>query len=206
GDAHGGGSDDELDARELYALLEDEIVPAFYDRDAEGLPRRWISRVRASMAGLAPRFSSARMLQEYVEKIYVPAASSLRRRSDRAAGVAARLEQWSRHLSRHWAGIRFGVPVVDARPGRLTVSVAVHLGQIEPDSVRVELYADPRGSEEPFTMPMAPADAIPGEPNAAVYRLTVETDRPSADFTPRVVPHHPDARVPIELPLIAWLR
>lgn len=207
GDARGAeAAGDDGDAHQLYALLEDEIVPAFYDRDAEGLPRRWIARVRASMARLAPRFSSARMLQEYVEKIYVPAASLLRRRSDRAAGVAARLEQWSRHLSRHWAGIRFGEPFADAGPGRLTVSVAVHLGQIEPESVRVELYADPRGSEEPFAMPMAPVEAIPGEPNAAVYRLTVETGRPASDFTPRVVPQHPDACVPLELPLIAWLR
>ncbi len=55
-------------------------------------------------------------------------------------------------------------------------------------------------------MPMAPVEAIPGEPNAAVYRLTVETGRPASDFTPRVVPQHPDACVPLELPLIAWLR
>jgi starch phosphorylase len=59
---------DAREAAQLYSLLEDEIVPAFYDRDAKGLPARSIARMRSSMATLAPRFSSVRMLQEYVER------------------------------------------------------------------------------------------------------------------------------------------
>ncbi len=100
--------EDGQEAAQLYSLLEEEIAPAFYERDAEGLPRRWITRMRSSMAALAPRFSSVRMLQEYIEKAYVPGAVSYRRRAADAGAVARTLEQWSRRLEQHWSGIRFG--------------------------------------------------------------------------------------------------
>ena len=63
---------DARDAATLYRLLEQEVVPAFYDRDAEGLPRSWLARIRASMRTLAPAFCAGRMLDDYVERIYAP--------------------------------------------------------------------------------------------------------------------------------------
>ena len=197
-------SDDAEQAARLYPLLEEQVVPAFYERDAEGLPRRWMSRMRASMASLAPRFSSVRMLQEYVERAYVPCASSLRRRTARGSRVARDLERWERHLEQHWADIRFGVVTDSVAAGELTVSAPVFLGRIEADSVRVELYADPAGSDAPSVSPMTPVEPVPDVPNAAVYRATIGTTRPPSHFTVRVVPYHPEARLPIEVPLIAW--
>jgi starch phosphorylase len=198
--------DDSQEAAQLYSLLEEEIVPAFYERDAEGLPRRWIARMRASMASLAPRFSSVRMLQEYIEKAYVPAATSCRRRAAEAAAVARTLEQWSRHLTMHWNDIRFGEITETAGNGRFTASVPVFLGEIVPEAVRVELYANPENANAAFVQLMTPAEPIAGLANAFIYRTTLETARPAGSFTPRVVPFHPDARIPIELPLIAWQR
>ena len=66
---------DARDAGTLYRLLEQEVVPAFYDRDAEGLPRAWLARVRASLRTLAPALAAGRMLQDYVERIYAPTRS-----------------------------------------------------------------------------------------------------------------------------------
>lgn len=198
--------DDAQEAAQLYSLLEDEIVPAFYERDAEGLPRGWIARMRSSMASLAPRFSSVRMLQEYIEQAYVPGAASYRRRTVEDAAAARTLEQWSRHLEQHWGGIRFGEVTEAGRSGRLSVSVPVMLGAIRPDDVRVELYANPENTHEAVVQRMTPVEAIAGLPNAFIYGVTVETARPAWHFTPRVVPFHPDARIPIELPLIAWQR
>ncbi len=109
--------DDALEAAQLYALLEDEIVPAFYDRDGAGLPRRWIARMRSSMASLAPRFSSVRMLQEYIEWAYLPAAAAYRRRAAQGAAGARALERWARHLEQHWGGIRFGEVTEAGRGG-----------------------------------------------------------------------------------------
>jgi starch phosphorylase len=206
GDRSETAGNDAREAAALYAMLEDEVVPAFYERDAEGYPRRWLARMRASMARLAPRFSSARMLQEYVEQTYVPAASSLRRRVDPASGVSRELAQWSQNLERHWPDIRFGEVTEHVGAGQLTLSVPVYLGQITHDSVRVQLYASPAGAGAPVVQAMAPVATIPGAPNAAVYRATLDTARPPGDYTPRVVPYHRDAHIPIELPLIAWQR
>jgi starch phosphorylase len=71
--ASGEGEDrDEADAQEIYRLLESEVAPAYYDRDADGLPRRWLTLMRRSIRTIAPRFSARRMLKEYVEKLYRP--------------------------------------------------------------------------------------------------------------------------------------
>ena len=64
---------DAADAAALYTLLEDQIVPAFYDRDAAGVPRRWLAIVKESIRSVAPRFSARRMVKEYVERMYAPA-------------------------------------------------------------------------------------------------------------------------------------
>jgi starch phosphorylase len=206
GDLLDGPDDDAEDAAHLYSLLEREVVPAFYERDAEGFPRRWIARMRASMACLTPRFSSVRMLQDYLEQAYLPAASSFRRRASPENAVSLSLESWSRHLAQHWPDIRFGEQAVHRNGSQLTVSVPVYLGEIDRDSVRVELYADPDGAAEPLVHQMAPVEPIPNAPNASIYRATIDTARPPGHVTARVVPHHPDARVPIECPLIAWQR
>lgn len=198
--------DDEQEAAQLYSLLEEEIVPAFYERDAEGLPRRWIARMRASMAALAPRFSSVRMLQEYVETAYMPSATSYRRRTAEAAVVAQTIERWARHLEQHWTDIRFGEITETEDSGRFILSVPVFLGKITPDEVHVELYADPENANTVFVQQMNPIEPMAGHVNAFIYSTTVETVRPAWNFTPRVVPFHPDARIPIELPLIAWQR
>ena len=68
------GAQDWADAMDLYRILEDEVVPAYYDRDADGLPQAWIQRMRRSIATTLWRFSTTRMLQEYTERLYLPAA------------------------------------------------------------------------------------------------------------------------------------
>jgi starch phosphorylase len=205
GDAFEHHGDDAHDALQLYTLLEEQVVPAFYERDAEGLPGRWIALMRSSMASLAPRFSSVRMLQEYIERAYVPAASSYRRRIAHRNAVTSALDKWSRQLQKHWSAIRFGEVTSTPTEEHLSVSVSVYLGEIPPDAVRVELYAEPQGTEQPLIQQMVQAESAADGADAFVYRATISTVRPSWHFTPRVVPFHPEARVPIELPLIAWL-
>lgn len=86
------------------------------------------------------------------------------------------------------------------------MSVPVYLGEIAADTVRVELCADADERNEAVTEEMTRSEPIPDITNAAVYRAALETPRPAWHFTPRVVPFHPDARVPIELRLVAWQR
>ncbi len=202
----GEASDDAAEAERLYAVLEQQVVPEFYERDASGYPRRWLARMRASMASLAPRFSSVRMLQEYVEQAYLPGAAALRQRASLDNGLARELVAWERHLRQHWHGIRFGQSETGVSEGVTTVAVPVDLGEIRPAAVRVELYAEARGEQPALVLPMAPATQLPTSPNAFVYQAALDGSREASAFTARVVPWHPDARVPLELPLIAWQR
>jgi glycogen phosphorylase len=76
---------DEADAEALYALLETQVLPAYYERDADGLPQRWIAMMRESIAELGPRFGTARMAAEYVERLYLPAHEGATRTASRVA-------------------------------------------------------------------------------------------------------------------------
>ena len=195
---------DGYEAEELYRLLEQEVLPAFYGRDADGIPRRWVARMRASMARLAPRFSSNRMVQEYVQDIYVPAAEAYRRRVADEGKGARELREWEGNLVRHWSGIRLGDLEAWNEPGGWSFMVALYLGEIQPEAVQVEVYADPVDGQPPVREVMERGAAISGAVNGFVYRCRIASTRPVAHFTPRVVPYHPQARVPVELNLVLW--
>jgi starch phosphorylase len=188
----------------LYLL--DSNDPQFYTRDAQGIPRAWVARMRATMAQLAPWFSSNRMMREYVERLYLPAAVAFRRRSDQGALLAQELRAWQARVASHWSDIRFGNLEVQDDGSRMSFSVQVYLGEVEPQWVQVELYAEPAGDGAPIRQAMDSGDEIPGAINGYVYRATVPTSCPPADFTPRVIPAHPAAGVPLEEHHILWYR
>jgi starch phosphorylase len=76
---------DEADAEALYAVLQEQVLPAYYERDEAGLPQRWIALMRESIAELGPRFGTARMATEYVERLYLPAHEGVARPASRVA-------------------------------------------------------------------------------------------------------------------------
>jgi glycogen phosphorylase len=197
---------DATDAGALYKLLEREIVPEFYCRDAAGIPTRWLERVRTSMAELAPRFSANRMVREYVRDVYIPAAELVHARERDGGRVGKELCAWYTRITRDWRALHFGDMTVAAADGDRTVSVPVYLGALDPSDVAVELYAD-AGAEAPAEcLPMADVGALPGSANGRFYRAQVVGDRPLSDYTPRVIPAHPGVRVPIEASPIIWYR
>jgi starch phosphorylase len=208
GDAHEHPSPvgDAAEAEQLYRLLEDEIVPAFFARDAQGMPRAWVARIRASMSVLAPEFSSNRMMRDYVERCYLPAAAAFRRRSARRAKLARDLERWWGSIESHWKEVRFGTVMATQQGDRWHFTAEVHLGSLPAATVRVELYADAVNGSSAVCEPMQPDAGAPDPAGVSIYRASVLSARPSCHFTPRIVPHHPEARVPIEAPLIAWGR
>jgi starch phosphorylase len=209
GDGREHGDDpawDAAEARELYALLEREVVPAFYDRDARGIPRAWIARVRESMARLTPRFSANRVVREYTEEHYLPAAARYRARAAEKGAGGAGVRAWQRHLARHWYEARFGALRVETRGDRHRFAAELQLGALDPDAVRVELYADPPDGSEPFRQAMARERELAGPGSGWLYVGQAPASRPASDYTPRLVPHHPLAQVPLEAPWILWQR
>jgi starch phosphorylase len=205
GDVHG-PEYDARDAEALYRLLEDNVIPEFYDRDSSGLPRRWLEKLRRSMARLAPQFSSTRMVQDYVDRFYIRAAEIHRERQSDRAQVARDLRSWERGLKRNWSQLHFGPLRIGEDRDGWNVSIAVYLGDIDPDGIQVGLYADGADGLAAEFVPMTRGDAIPGTKNGYVYNGKVGEGRPVEDYTARATPRHESAILPAELPLIAWQR
>ncbi|HEY3776785.1 MAG TPA: alpha-glucan family phosphorylase [Rhizomicrobium sp.] len=208
GDERGGEAAvvDARDAASLFDTLENSIIPEFYDRDADGLPRAWLARIRHSMAGLTPAFASTRMMRDYVEQAYLPLADAFRVRTGQGAALARGLHEWAETLRSRWPSLHLGQPSIGEADGRLRFSVPAFLGEVPPDFVRVELFADEEAGKPAEVIALHREQAIPGAANGYVYAGEVEGPRPANDYTLRLVPHHDDAFVPAELPLITWQR
>ena len=209
GDGHEHGDDPAWDAAEadaLYALLEREVVPAFYARDARGIPPAWIAKMRASMARLTPQFSTNRVVREYTDTYYVPAATSYRARSADKALLGTQLVSWMRDLAQYWAEARFGAVLAATENGQHHIAVEVYLGRLDPETVRVELYAEGANGEEPEHHAMARGRKLDGPGNGYQYDVSVPAGRATGDYTPRLLPYHPAAVVPLEAREILWRR
>jgi starch phosphorylase len=207
GDGREHGDDpawDAVDAESLYAVLEKEVIPEFYARDEHGIPRAWVARMRESMARLTPTFSSNRAVRQYTEEHYLSAAAAFHQRADNRGSMGADLVAWQAELAKHWAALRFGPATVERESERYLFHVQVFLDDIDPDAVRVELYAEPQKDGEPVTHAMNRGERLVGASSAFTYSASVPTGRPIADYTPRLVPQHVGALVPLEAPFILW--
>ncbi len=205
GQVHGEPGWDALEAGQLYHLLEREIVPDFYERNGQGIPEAWVARMRASMARLTPRFSSNRMLRQYVQEIYTSLARSFRRRSGNGARLAESIHAWQSAIREHWVGLRLEGFTATRQGAEWRFEVLVHFGGLDPSCAAIEIYADPAGDGDPVRFPMVRGEAAGGAANSFVYRCQVRSDRPAAHFTPRAVPAHEGAAVPMEDAHIRWL-
>jgi starch phosphorylase len=197
---------DAAEADALYTLLERDVVREFYDRDAQGIPRAWVARVRESMSRLTPRFSANRVVREYTEEHYLPASLAYAARAAEKGALGASVRAWQRHLEQHWHEARFGPVAVETRGGQHHFAVAVYLGDLAPDAVRVELYASPLDDEVPVHHALSRFRELEGSGHGCEYVGNAPASRPASDYTARLVPHHPAARVPLEAPWILWQR
>ncbi|HEY4013860.1 MAG TPA: alpha-glucan family phosphorylase [Polyangiaceae bacterium] len=201
----GDGHDDGADAVSLYECLEHEVVPAFYERSPQGLPTAWITKMRASMAGLTPDYSANRAVREYCERYYLEAADLFSRRSANGAAGAEALVGFRRDLELHWHELRFGEVHVATEGGRHRFSAALYVGELDPDGLSVELYADPSGTEGASRISMTRRTSLIGA-RGFTYEGDVPDRRPAAHYTPRVVPARGRSLGNLELPFILWAR
>lgn len=195
----------DLEAAQLYDLLESQVIPEFYSRDADNVPHAWIARVRESMATLTPVYSANRSVREYLQADYLPAASSYRKRALNAGALGAEISAWRWRLARDFKTLRFGAMTTDTREGRHHFAVQVDLGTLAP-AVRVELYADPSDRAPAFRQPMGRIEGGSTASGMDLYGASVPASRAAGDYTARIVPAHPDASVPLEAPYILWQR
>jgi starch phosphorylase len=209
GDGHEHGDDPEWDAMEaeaLYDLLENEVIPEFYARDAQGIPRSWVARMRESMARLTAYFSSNRAVREYTEQHYLPAAAAYRLRAADRGATAAQIVAWRQALAQQWNGLRFGEVKVETANGRHLFEVQVYLDDLDPDAVSIDLYADSMGNDPPEPIITERLRKLVGSTSGYVYGACVPADRPATDFTARIVPARAGVSIPLEETHILWQR
>jgi starch phosphorylase len=204
---------DEVEAQALYEVLERDVIPTFYERGRDRLPRRWIARMKASIGRLCHYFNSHRMVREYMEAFYLIGHNRFLRLAEDGAARARLLAAWLDRIQRNWAAVRVESVTAES-PGTVSVGkrfraeARVHLGELTPEDVTVELCLGPLDSAGEITHPVATQMEAAGrdEQGRILYVAESVTCHRSGlhGFTVRVLPFHPDLSVAFLPGLITW--
>jgi starch phosphorylase len=209
GDGREHGDDPAWDAAEaeaLYDLLEREVIPEFYARNGKGIPTAWVARMRESMARLTPRFSANRAVCEYTEQHYLPAAATYRERAADKGAVGKNIVNWEHALKEKWGTLRFGDVKVQTNAAQHIFEAEVYLNDLDPNVVRVELYANGINGSSPVREEMTRVRQLAGADSGHAYVAQVPATRPVTDYTARIIPHCAGVAVPLEVDPILWQR
>ncbi|GAA3816695.1 glycosyltransferase family 1 protein [Streptomyces phyllanthi] len=201
---------DDLEASALYDLLEQRVAPRFYERGQGGLPDRWIEMVRQTLTHLGPKVLAGRMVREYVERLYAPAARSHR---ELTLDAARELAEWKARVRSAWHRVTVdhvetSASTATAELGTtLALRVRVGLGQLAPDDVEVQAVSGRVDSEDRLTdatgVPLKPTGGPDGE-GRWVYEGPLSLDRTGPfGYTVRILPAHRLLASPAELGLVA---
>ncbi len=203
---------DKAEANALYDLLERQIVPQFYQRGPDGLPRDWIARMKCCVRKLAPAFNTNRMVREYTERFYVPASVRGRRLGSDNLAASVSLARAKAGLRHKWAGVR----VLDVRASgtghfkvgqTVEVEATVDLPNVRPAEVAVQLYCGPTtaagGIEDPQVLAMEPVREAGPDRHVFVATITCRASGRQG-YAVRVLPGLSDLASPFEPGLIVW--
>ncbi len=195
---------DAIEAEQLYNILENQVVPEFYNRNDKGIPVTWISRMRKSMAQLTPRFSADRTVREYTEQHYLPSAKEYFDRSSNNVAKGKQITDMIKTLSKRWELIRFGEVKVTSAENMHRFNVHIFLDDLDPELVQLELYADGINGEQPEIIRMKRDLKSEAITSGYYYSASVPATRSASDYTPRVIPYIQGISVPLESSLIRW--
>ncbi len=202
---------DWLDSRALYGLLENEVAPKFYNRVENGLPILWLQMVRQSIRQLAPKFNTHRMVGEYASKFYVNASRSNERLLSDGLEPARGVLAYRDRVRAAWNQVKISSVtemngVSHAVGSEFEIGAEVQLGPLSPDDVKAQAVVGKIGpnrdllESDVFTMELVSAEA-----GKATYRATLKCDEQGyRGYTVRVVPSYPDMVTEHELPLVRW--
>lgn len=195
---------DDIEAAALYNLLEQSVTPTFYDRDDKGVPTRWVEMVRHTLQALGPKVLASRMVRDYTEKYYAPAAQSFRRTSAPIDGLpfgAARdLSAYRQRVREAWPKIQVtdvdstGLPDTPLLGSDLTLTATVALAGLKPDEVDVQAVLGRVDAADALQDPIAVDMVHSGSGDGGTDVFSTTTPLPvagSVGYTVRVLPHHP---------------
>ncbi len=203
---------DEIESRQLYRLLEEEAIPAFYDRDQKGLPRSWIKVQKRTIGTMAGFFSSDRMVREYTERLYIPASDRYRTLLANNAEGARNISAWIYHLRHVWEDItindvRFSPDGSEYRVGEeIEVTAEIRLGRIAPENVRVQGLTGPVDDDGGISDgSIHPLSLLNFENETGTYQGRIRLDHVGqTGVTVRVIPALPETINPPDAGLVTW--
>ena len=216
---------DTVESQALYNVLENEIVPLFYARAADNLPRAWIQRMKACVKWVAPRFNTHRMLAEYARRFYCPAATRYNYLTSDSMDRAKSFAQWKSEIRHAWQEFAVREVTMNSSNGdggeelnprqpqlkvgaELVVRALIKLGRVQPQDVNVELYHGPTDSwgniREGMALPMT-YEQKAGDDGEHWFAGRMECRATGQHgVAVRVLPNHPDQSNPFELGLVLW--
>jgi starch phosphorylase len=202
---------DRVECEALFNLLESEIVPLFYERDRGGLPRAWITMMKASMRRLGSYFNTHRMVREYTEQSYLPAHRAGARLSADGYAAARGLAAWRSRVAAAWPAVSIRVEEIrkhkEMRVGDTAgVTVHVRLGELAPADVGVEIWHGPyTAAGEIRHGVVLPAHHVGKEGDEEIYRAEIPCSGSGRyGFAARVLPRHPDLVNPLTPLRLTW--
>ncbi len=203
---------DQVEAETLYDLLEHDVVPMFYERGRDGLPRKWIARMKDSIGALSHFFNTNRMVAEYTDRFYIPAAKRFEALLNDDLTRAKALAAWKGRIAHNWSNIHIA-SVNGSLPSEIKVGdtfvaqAEVQLGALTPEDVTVELYLGLVNPSAEITRGRATPMHVVKQVRDGAYLFEADAQCAMSGlhgYTVRVLPSHPDLVTPFLPGFIKW--
>lgn len=200
------------EAHELMDILEESVIPLYFEQNGRGYSEGWVSMSKASMKSILPRFNSERMVLDYVHDYYAKASQHGRALTAGAGAPARTLAEWKRRVARYWSEVRIRRPEAAPEAIRagetLPLKVMVHLGALAPEDVIVECLVDAEEQQGTYTTPerfsLVPSGTVDG--GETLFRIDLKPSLPGLQgYRFRIYPHHPLLGHPFETGCMLWL-
>ncbi len=209
---------DLADFNSLFRVLENEVVPLYYRRSHDNLPRGWIHKMKNSIKLIAPVFNTDRMVGEYAEKFYIPSVARWRRLNDNNLQAARELAQWKQKIHEYWSQVSVNDVEIHHEPkgnngdtievgSRIEVSAKVDMGVLSPEDVRVQAYMGELGAWENMkkgrAFDMQPEKS--GSNGQCLFTGKIRCQKAGKQgIAVRVVPYHRNLVNTAEMSLVHW--
>ncbi len=207
---------DNWDSEAIYDILENDLVPKYYNRGEDGLPHEWIKMMKHSIASVMPQFNTHRMVKDYVQQLYIPAIKNGERFAQDDYLLAKEYTAWCEKIQRNWNNVRVELMDFDLSEEvvlhyneSVRVKAKLYLGEIDPSDIKVQVYLY---KERPDTVQIEEYEIVEMtrkkklDEGSYIYEAAiVPSNSGNYRFTIRVLPYHKSMSNPVELGLIKWL-
>jgi glycogen phosphorylase len=203
---------DRVESNALYSLLENDVVPLYYNRDSSAISRGWIAKMKSSMKKLCPLFNTNRMVAEYAERFYLPAAQRFQSLTENNSLRACSLVQWRSKIWQNWKSVQIDQVETEEHDSvkfghNIQVTARISLKEILPQEVSVEIYHGLLDPDRHLPSGKAVKMQLQTSMGGGVYLYRGEIPCQMSGlcgFAIRILPYHQDALIPFEMPLITW--